>query len=211
MDSLSVLLQAAEYLDKKDREIEAAEHTYASSLPMPDEYSRRKSRNNRKSQGSRRAHLRHCMERLKSIVPVGPDASRHTTLSLLTKAKAYIKSLEDTRRGKEASRLRLNSRRDHLRNRLQQLISETNIGLQYRLRVERTISECSSNSTASSSSSLSMESTESEFGSLIRHVCQVWPMAVPSCYGLLLRINNLANYGNWSVTFSDLRTLCYVP
>ena len=39
--------------DRCFAEIEAAEHTYASSLPMPDEYSRRKSRNNRKSQGSR--------------------------------------------------------------------------------------------------------------------------------------------------------------
>ena len=39
----------------------------------------------------RRAHLRLCLERLKSLVPLGPDASRHTTLSLLMKAKDHIK------------------------------------------------------------------------------------------------------------------------
>ena len=39
----------------------------------------------------RRAHLRHCLEKLKDMVPLGPDSSRHTTLGLLTKAKAFIK------------------------------------------------------------------------------------------------------------------------
>ena len=39
---------------------------------------------------SRRAHLRLCLERLKSLVPLGPDANRHTTLSLLMKAKEHI-------------------------------------------------------------------------------------------------------------------------
>ena len=39
----------------------------------------------------RRAHLRNCLEILKEIVPLGPEASRHTTLGLLTKAKRFIK------------------------------------------------------------------------------------------------------------------------
>ena len=39
----------------------------------------------------RRAHLRNCLERLKEIVPLGPDASRHTTLGLLNKARTFIK------------------------------------------------------------------------------------------------------------------------
>uniref|UniRef100_A0A663ND54 BHLH domain-containing protein n=1 Tax=Athene cunicularia TaxID=194338 RepID=A0A663ND54_ATHCN len=39
----------------------------------------------------RRAHLRLCLEKLKGLVPLGPEASRHTTLSLLTKAKLHIK------------------------------------------------------------------------------------------------------------------------
>lgn len=39
----------------------------------------------------RRAHLRNCLEKLKEMVPLGPEATRHTTLGLLTKAKAFIK------------------------------------------------------------------------------------------------------------------------
>lgn len=39
----------------------------------------------------RRAHLRHCLERLKDLVPLGVDSSRHTTLGLLTKARSFIK------------------------------------------------------------------------------------------------------------------------
>lgn len=39
----------------------------------------------------RRAHLRLCLERLKALIPLGPDCSRHTTLGLLNKAKAHIK------------------------------------------------------------------------------------------------------------------------
>lgn len=39
----------------------------------------------------RRAHLKNCLERLKDMVPLGPEASRHTTLGLLTKAKRFIK------------------------------------------------------------------------------------------------------------------------
>ena len=40
---------------------------------------------------NRRAHLRHCLEKLKDIVPVGADSSRHTTLGLLNKAKHFIR------------------------------------------------------------------------------------------------------------------------
>ncbi|KAF7413378.1 hypothetical protein HZH68_001867 [Vespula germanica] len=38
-----------------------------------------------------RAHLRNCLEKLKMLVPLGPETSRHTTLGLLTKAKRFIK------------------------------------------------------------------------------------------------------------------------
>ena len=39
----------------------------------------------------RRAHLRHCLEMLKKIVPLGNESNRHTTLGLLKKAKLYIR------------------------------------------------------------------------------------------------------------------------
>lgn len=47
---------------------------------------------------SRRAHLRVCLEKLKDMVPLGPEASRHTTLGLLTKAKRFIKVRAEMRR-----------------------------------------------------------------------------------------------------------------
>ena len=40
---------------------------------------------------NRRAHLRNCLEKLKDIVPLSSDSSRHTTLGLLNKAKHFIK------------------------------------------------------------------------------------------------------------------------
>uniref|UniRef100_UPI00398F73D2 max dimerization protein 1-like n=1 Tax=Pristiophorus japonicus TaxID=55135 RepID=UPI00398F73D2 len=44
---------------------------------------------------ARRAHLRLCLERLKELVPMGAESTRHTTLSLLMKAKLHIKTLEE--------------------------------------------------------------------------------------------------------------------
>ena len=38
----------------------------------------------------RRAHLRNCLEKLKDLVPLGADCSRHTTLGLLTKSHNFI-------------------------------------------------------------------------------------------------------------------------
>jgi len=35
--------------------------------------------------------MRHCMEQLKKVVPLGSDSSKHTTLGLLTKARRLIK------------------------------------------------------------------------------------------------------------------------
>ena len=40
---------------------------------------------------SRRAQLRTCLEKLKDLVPLGPESARHTTLGLLTRAKHFIK------------------------------------------------------------------------------------------------------------------------
>ena len=45
---------------------------------------------------NRRAHLRNCLEKLKDIVPVGADSSRHTTLGLLNKAKHFIRVRKET-------------------------------------------------------------------------------------------------------------------
>lgn len=39
----------------------------------------------------RRAHLRSSLEKLKELVPVGSENTRHTTLGLLTNAKGFIR------------------------------------------------------------------------------------------------------------------------
>ncbi|KPP66834.1 max dimerization protein 1-like [Scleropages formosus] len=96
-----------------------AEHGYASMLPYSTSKERdslkRKSKSKKNSNSrsthnemekNRRAHLRLCLERLKSLVPLGPDSNRHTTLSLLMKAKEHIKLQREQR---------------HLRRRLEQL------------------------------------------------------------------------------------------
>merc|ERR1739847_25002 len=77
-------------------------------MPSMISSKRLKNSNNKKPQGNwsthneleknRRAHLRNCLEKLKDIVPVGGDSSRHTTLGLLNKAKHFIKNLEDKER-----------------------------------------------------------------------------------------------------------------
>ncbi|XP_044052551.1 max dimerization protein 1 isoform X2 [Siniperca chuatsi] len=118
---VQMLIEAAEYLDRRERE---AEHGYASMPPFISSREReslkRKSKS-KKNTSSRRAHLRLCLERLKSLVPLGPDANRHTTLSLLMKAKAHIKRLEESDRRAQHTVEQLQREQRHLRRRLEQL------------------------------------------------------------------------------------------
>ncbi|XP_062851525.1 max dimerization protein 4 isoform X2 [Trichomycterus rosablanca] len=129
LNSLLMLLEAAEYLERRDRE---AEHGYASVLPYSSEFDSkktfsftRKPLNNRSSHNElekhRRAKLRLYLEQLKQLVPVGPDSSRHTTLSLLKRAKIHIKKLEEQDR--RALNMKEQLQREHrfLKRRLEQL------------------------------------------------------------------------------------------
>ncbi|NWS75408.1 MAD4 protein, partial [Crotophaga sulcirostris] len=135
LNSLLILLEAAEYLERRDRE---AEHGYASVLPFDSDYSRkktkagtmaRKSQNNRYNfttalfvfNNFRRAKLRLYLEQLKQLVPLGPDSTRHTTLSLLKRAKMHIKKLEEQDR--KALNIKEQLQREHryLKRRLEQL------------------------------------------------------------------------------------------
>ncbi|NP_001090200.1 max dimerization protein 1 [Xenopus laevis] len=102
--NIQMLLEAAEYLERRERE---AEHGYASMLPYNSKERdglKRKSKSKKSSSSrsthnemekNRRAHLRLCLEKLKMLVPLGPESNRHTTLSLLMRAKLHIKKLED--------------------------------------------------------------------------------------------------------------------
>ncbi|GAB0188051.1 max dimerization protein 4 [Grus japonensis] len=154
LNSLLILLEAAEYLERRDRAFLQrrkkmhgknilplmltlsleAEHGYASVLPFDSDYSRkktkagtmaRKSQNNRSSHNElekhRRAKLRLYLEQLKQLVPLGPDSTRHTTLSLLKRAKMHIKKLEEQDR--KALNIKEQLQREHryLKRRLEQL------------------------------------------------------------------------------------------
>lgn len=133
--SIAALLQAAEYIERRERE---AEHGYASTMPIPDDMRTVTKRpKTKKSQGSRtthneleknrRAHLRNCLEKLKVLVPLGPETSRHTTLGLLTKAKRFIKSLEERERKHAVHKEQLYREQRFLKRRLEQLTSQTGL------------------------------------------------------------------------------------
>jgi len=154
--SIETLLQAAEYLERRERE---AEHGYASSLPSPSEYQitskiQRLNKNTKKPQGNRsthneleknrRAHLRSCLENLKDLVPVGADSSRHTTLGLLNKAKHFIKNLEERDKKNFTAKETLHREQRYLRRRLELLSDQVED-----IHKRRSISE-SSTSTISS-------------------------------------------------------------
>ncbi|KAK5600394.1 Max-interacting protein 1 [Crenichthys baileyi] len=68
-----------------------------------------------------RAHLRLCLERLKALIPLGPDCSRHTTLGLLKQAKAHIKKLEEADRKSQYQLESLERKQRHLQRQLELL------------------------------------------------------------------------------------------
>merc|ERR1712025_1266333 len=160
--NIDTLLQAAEYLERRERE---AEHGYASSLPSPPEYQinthkiQRLNKTTKKPHGSRsthneleknrRAHLRSCLENLKDLVPVGADSSRHTTLGLLNKAKHFIKNLEERDKKSLSAKELLYREQRYLRRRLELLSEEVGVDIHKR----RSISESSSSSLSSIQSS----------------------------------------------------------
>lgn len=163
--SIALLIDAAEFLERRERE---QEHGYATSLPVPLETSklrttsvtsRKFSRggNSRKTQGNRsthneleknrRAHLRSCLERLKEIVPLGSDTSRHTTLGLLTKAKRFMKNLERKEKHQAMQLEQLTKKQIFLKWRCEQLISYNEA-----LCKRRSVSECSTSTISSTNS-----------------------------------------------------------
>ncbi|KAK9736925.1 hypothetical protein QE152_g11162 [Popillia japonica] len=87
------------------------------------------------------------------MVPLGPEASRHTTLGLLTKAKRFIKNLEDRDRKNSVYKDQLNREQRYLKRRLQQL--------EQNLSKRRSVSECSTSTVSSSISTASHSSAPS--------------------------------------------------
>ncbi|XP_042200500.1 max dimerization protein 1 isoform X2 [Callorhinchus milii] len=130
MTNIERLIEAAHYLERRDRE---AEHGYASLLPykrqeLPKSKSKskgKKSPSNRsmhnEMEKNRRAHLRLCLERLKELVPLGPETAKHTTLSLLMRAKLHIKKLEESDRRAVHQIDQLQREQRHLKRQLELL------------------------------------------------------------------------------------------
>ncbi|XP_067160999.1 max dimerization protein 3 [Apteryx mantelli] len=138
--SIQVLLQAAEFLERRERGAAAAgvarppsclaeaEHGYASLCPV------RRPPRPRKAVGSfrsvhnalekhRRAQLRHCLEQLKQQVPAGTECARSTTLSLLHRARLHIQRLEEQELRARRVKDRLRCEQQSLQQRLEQLLS----------------------------------------------------------------------------------------
>jgi len=176
--TIAHLLEAAEFLDRRERE---AEHGYASSqVPEPyddlddlDSMSGKRSKSSLKSKSlgnrtthnelekNRRAHLRGCLELLKELVPLGPESSRHTTLGLLNKAKCFIRNLEDRDRKSKMHKDQLFREQRYLLRRLDQL--SENVGPNSNASNTHRLRSISESSSGISSASTSPTSEDSEY------------------------------------------------
>ncbi|KJH47125.1 Helix-loop-helix DNA-binding domain protein [Dictyocaulus viviparus] len=74
---------------------------------------------------TRRANLRGCLETLKTLVPPIADASRNTTLALLTRARDHIKQLEEGNAALILERDRLEDQKLVLQSELERLKEST--------------------------------------------------------------------------------------
>ncbi|GLH00252.1 Uncharacterized protein GBIM_06687 [Gryllus bimaculatus] len=109
-----------------------------------------------------RAHLRNCLEKLKEMVPLGPEASRHTTLGLLTKAKRFIKNLEERERKHAVHKENLHRDNRYLRRRLEQLSAAHLAATLAAASKRRSVSECSSSTTTNEVDVIGYTSNQSD-------------------------------------------------
>ncbi|XP_007951140.1 max dimerization protein 3 [Orycteropus afer afer] len=146
--NIQVLLQAAEYLERRERE---AEHGYASLCPHRSSglVHRRKQRVpqapsaldsgrsvHNELEKRRRAQLKRCLEQLKQQMPLGADCARYTTLSLLRRARVHIQKLEEQERRAQRLKEKLRSRQQSLQQQLEQLQAPAGLGEWERLRAD---------------------------------------------------------------------------
>ncbi|TEA41482.1 hypothetical protein DBR06_SOUSAS27010029 [Sousa chinensis] len=149
--NIQVLLQAAEFLERRERE---AEHGYASLCPhrSPGPVHRRRKRSPQ-APGAldsgrlgwhcpldpfphRRAQLKRCLEQLKQQMPLGADCARYTTLSLLRRARMHIQKLEEQEQRARRLKEKLRSKQQSLRQQLEQLRGLAGAGERERLRAD---------------------------------------------------------------------------
>ncbi|CAL8333765.1 unnamed protein product [Lota lota] len=139
LKNVQVLLEAASFIESAEKKDGKCEHGYASAFPSDETTNHQRQRkfrtkkfNNNHNRSThneleknRRAHLRLCLERLKGLIPLGPDCNRHTTLGLLKKAKAHIKKLEDAERKSQYQLESLEREQRHLQRQLDLLAGGT--------------------------------------------------------------------------------------
>ncbi|XP_035298883.1 max dimerization protein 3 isoform X7 [Cricetulus griseus] len=121
--NIQVLLQAAEFLERRERE---AEHGYASLCPHhgPGAVYRRRKRPLQAPgalNSGRRAQLKRCLEQLRQQMPLGVDCPRYTTLSLLRRARVHIQKLEEQEQQAQRLKEKLRSEQQSLQQQLEQL------------------------------------------------------------------------------------------
>lgn len=131
--SIQMLLQAAEFLERRERE---AEHGYASLYPHPGPGALHQRRRrpppaaaaqdggrsvHNELEKRRRAQLKRCLELLRQQMPLGTDRARSTTLSLLRRARAHIQKLEEQEVRARGLKEQLRRRQQSLQRRLEQL------------------------------------------------------------------------------------------
>ncbi|XP_054838328.1 max-interacting protein 1 isoform X2 [Eublepharis macularius] len=184
LQNVQILLEAASYLEQIEKENKKCEHGYASTFPsMPSlglqdpKPPQRLSRARKHSSGgsstgtanrsthnelekNRRAHLRLCLERLKVLIPLGPDCTRHTTLGLLNKAKTHIKKLEEADRRSQHQLENLEREQRFLKRRLEQLQGSQEIE---RIRMDSTGSTISSDRSDSEREEIEVDVESTEF------------------------------------------------
>ncbi|XP_026535100.1 max-interacting protein 1 isoform X1 [Pantherophis guttatus] len=184
LQNVQILLEAASYLEQIEKENKKCEHGYASAFPSMTSLGlqdpkplQRLSRSRKHSSGgnstgttnrsthnelekNRRAHLRLCLERLKVLIPLGPDCTRHTTLGLLNKAKAHIKKLEEADRRSQHQLENLEREQRFLKRRLEQLQSPQDIE---RIRMDSTGSTMSSDRSDSEREEIEVDVESTEF------------------------------------------------
>ncbi|XP_020018290.1 max dimerization protein 3 [Castor canadensis] len=145
--NIQVLLQAAEFLERRERE---AEHGYASLCPhrSPGPIHRRRKRPlhvpgaldsgrsvHNELEKRRRAQLKRCLEQLKQQMPLGADCARYTTLSLLRRARMHIQKLEEQEQRARRLKEKLRSRQQNLQHQLERLRGQ-DTGERERLRAD---------------------------------------------------------------------------
>uniref|UniRef100_A0A3Q3IEF1 BHLH domain-containing protein n=1 Tax=Monopterus albus TaxID=43700 RepID=A0A3Q3IEF1_MONAL len=125
LKNVQVLLEAARFLENAERKDGKCEHGYASTFPSNQNtnYQRQRKFRNKKfsSNHNRRAHLRLCLERLKALIPLGPDCNRHTTFGLPNKSK----KLEEVDRKSQYQLESLEREQRHLQRQLELLSGDS--------------------------------------------------------------------------------------